>query len=61
MPKGELDAIQYNGSSVGEKLMETLDRWLQSGRNTTWKALAEAMGAATVGRDDLKQKILTHS
>ena len=61
VPKGELDAIQYNGSSVGEKLMETLDKWLQSGRNTTWKALAEAMGAATVGREDLKQKLLTHS
>ena len=62
VPKGELDAIQYNGSSVGEKMMETLDKWLQSGRNTTWKALAEAMGAATVCREDLKQKILlTHS
>ena len=60
VPKGELDAIQCDGSSVGEKLMETLDRWLQSGRNTTWKALAEAMGAATVGREDLKQKILSH-
>ena len=32
--------------------METLDKWLQSGRSTTWKALAEAMGTATVGRED---------
>ena len=61
VPKGELDVIQYNGSSVGQKLMKTLDIWLQSGRNTTWKALAEAMGADTVGREDLKQNILTHS
>ena len=61
VPKGELDAIEYSNSSIGHKLMETLDKWLQRGRNTTWKALAEAMGAATVGREDLKQKILTRS
>ena len=61
VPKGELDAIEYSNSSIGQKLMETLDKWLQSGRSTTWKTLAEAMGAATVGREDLKQKILTPS
>ena len=61
VPKGELDAIEYSNSSIGQKLMETLDKWLQSGRSTTWKALAEAMGTATVGREDLKQKILTRS
>ena len=61
VPKGELDAIEYSNSSIGQKLMEILDKWLQSGRNTTWKTLAEAMGAATVGREDLKQKLLTHS
>ena len=61
VPKGELDAIEYSNSSIGQKLMETLDKWLQSGRNTTWKALAEAMGAATVGCEDLKQNILTPS
>ena len=61
VPKGELDAIEYSNSSIGQKLMETLDKWLQSGRNTTWKALADAMGSVTVGREDLKQKLLTHS
>ena len=61
VPKGELDAIEYSNSSIGQKLMETLDKWLQSGRNTTWKALADAMGAATVGREDLKLKLLTYS
>ena len=61
VPKGELDAIEYSNSNIEQKLMETLDKWLQRGRNTTWNTLAEAMGTATVGREDLKQKILTHS
>jgi len=33
-------------------------RAVQSGKNTTWKALADAMGATAVRRDDLKEKIL---
>ena len=40
-------------------MMETLDIRLQSSKNTTWKSLAEATGAAIVGYEDLKQKILT--
>ena len=40
-------------------MMETLDIRLQSSKNTTWKSLAKAMGAATVGCEDLKQKIST--
>ena len=56
--KGYLDGIEYNFSKVDRKLAETLDKWLQNGMNTTWKALAEAMGTVTVGREDVKKKIL---
>jgi len=58
VPKGELDSIERDGSDDLNRLMEVLAKWLQSRKNTTWKALADAMGAATVGREDLKQKIL---
>ena len=40
-------------------MMKTLDIRLQSSKNTTWKSLAEATEAATVGCEDLKQKIST--
>ena len=54
---GELDAIEMD-SNVDIKLMKTLAKWLQSGKNGTWKNLAEAVGADTVGRVDLKQRLL---
>ena len=55
---GELEAIESVGSNIDNKLMTTLAKWLQSGKNGTWKDLAEAMGADTVGREDLKQTLL---
>ena len=58
MPKGELDAIEGMGSNPGEKLMETLAIWLQRRIDTTWKALAKAMGAITVEHNDIKENIL---
>ena len=55
---GELVSIESMGSN-DNKLMTMLEKWLQSGKNVTWKDLAEAMGADTVGRQDLKQKLLS--
>ena len=54
----ELDAIESLGTKVEDKLVTMLEKWLQRGDNVTWKALAEAMGALTVGREDLKQNLL---
>ena len=54
---GELGSIESMGSN-DDKLMTMLEKWLQSRKNVTWKELAEAMGADTVGREDLKQKLL---
>ena len=51
----DLDSIKSNCSNVDDKL-ETLTKWLQSGKNTTWKALAEAMGEDIVGHEDLKKE-----
>ena len=58
VPIGEIDSIESMGSDVDEKFMKTLAIWLRRGKNTTWKALAEAMGAITVERIDIKEKIL---
>ena len=55
---GELNAIE--GSNAEEKLIETLAIWLRRGINTTWKALAKAMGANTVGHNDIKEYILAN-
>ena len=55
---GELGAIESMGSNIDDKLMTMLEKWLQSGKNVTWKDLAEAIGADTVGREDLKQNLL---
>jgi len=57
---GELDGIELDRSNVDDKLMDTLRKWLQQGENTTWKALAETMGACTVGRVDIKERILVN-
>ena len=58
VPKGELNSINIDCSDAAHKLMEMLAKWLQHKKNTTWKALAEAMGSATVGHEDLKDRIL---
>ena len=60
VPKGDLDGIELDCSNVDHKLMEMLAKWLQHKKNTTWKALAEAMGSVTVGREDLKERILAN-
>ena len=52
---GELEAIDTMGLNVDNKLMTTLAKWLQSGKNGTWKDVAEAMEVDTVGCEDLKQ------
>ena len=51
----DLDSIKSNFCNVDDKL-ETLTELLQSGKNTTWKALAEAMGEDIVGHEDLKKE-----
>ena len=51
----DLDGIKSNCSNGDDKL-ETLTEWLQYGKNTTWKALAEAMGEDIVGHEDLKKE-----
>ena len=53
--RDDLDGIKSNCSNVDYKL-ETLTEWLQSGKNTIWKALAEAMGEDIVGHEDLKKE-----
>ena len=58
--KGDLDGIKSNCSDVDDRLLETLSKWLQSGKSTTWKALAKAVGSVAVGREDLKKKILVN-
>ena len=58
IPIGELDAIESMGSNIDVKFVTMLAKWLQRQKNVTWKALAEAMGADTVGCEDLKQKLL---
>ena len=58
VPIGEVQAIDGMGVDVDVKLMKTL--WLQSGKNTTWKVLAEAMGAITVEHFYIKEKILAN-
>ena len=60
VPKGELDSINVDCSDSAHKLMEMLAKWLQRKNNTTWKALAEAMGSAIVGCEDLKERILAN-
>jgi len=35
-----------------------LQKWLETGTNKTWRALADALGSKTVGKGDLKQKIM---
>ena len=60
--KDDLDGIEKDYSSVDNKLLETLAKWLQSGENITWKALAEAVGSKMVGYTKLMGKILaSHS
>ena len=58
VPKGELDSINMDCPDAAHKLMEMLAKWLQCKNNTTWKALAEAMGSAIVSREDLKERFL---
>ena len=58
VPIGELNAIEAIGSDLDVKCMTMLEKWLQSGKNVTWKDLADAMGAKTVGRVDIKQRLL---
>ena len=60
VPIGELDGIEGMSSNPAEKLMETLAIWLRKGINTTWKALAKAMGANTVEHNDIKENILAN-
>ena len=60
VPIGEVQAIDGMGVDVDVKLMKTLAKWLQSGKNTTWKFLAEAMGAITVEHFYIKEKILAN-
>ena len=55
---GELNGIEVDCLDVDHKLLKMLTKWLQSKKNTTWKALAEAMGS--VGREDLKERVLTN-
>ena len=57
VPIGELDAIEAMSSYVDFKFIKVITYWLQHGENVTWKDLAEAMGADTVGREDLKRKL----
>ena len=57
VPIGEVDAIESMGSDFDDKLMRTLTKWLRRGNNTTWKALAKAMGAVTVERIDKGKNI----
>ena len=57
VPIGELDSMEGN---PGEKLMATLAIWLRRGIDTTWKALADAVGANTVDHNDIKENILTN-
>ena len=52
VPFGELDAI--------EDPSQPYAIWLRRGINTTWKALAKAMGANTVEHNDLKENILAN-
>ena len=58
--KDDLDGIESDYSKVKERLLEALAKWLQSGKNTTWKALAEAVGSDMVDREDIKDKILAN-
>ena len=58
--KDDLDGIESDYLKVNERLLEALAKWLRSGKNTTWKALAEAVGSEMVDREDLKDKILTN-
>jgi len=58
VPKSEIDSINSDNSNVDDKLFETLAKWLQSGKNTNWKTLAETLGSKTIGREDLKKIIL---
>ena len=58
--KPDLDGIENDYSKVKERLLEALAKWLQSGKNTTWNALAEAVGSDMVDREDIKDKILAN-
>ena len=60
VPIGELDAIEGMSSNPGEKLMATLAIWLRRGIDTTWKALADAVGDKTVEHNDIKENILAN-
>ena len=57
---GDLTGIASNSNNIDDKLMETLTKWLQGGKNTTWKALAEAMGSKSVQRLDLESAIMSN-
>ena len=60
VPIGEVEAIDGMGVDVDVKLMKTLAIWLRRGINTTWRVLAEAMGAVTVEHYDIKENILAN-
>jgi len=58
VPIGELDWIESSNQKDAINLSKTLNIWLGRGENTTWKALATAVGSSPVGREDLKKRIL---
>ena len=53
-----LDRIEADSVTADTCLRKMLVEWLHSGKNRTWRVLAEAMGKTSVGRLDLKEEIL---
>ena len=55
---GTLDAIDADNKFSLEKCSKMLQKWLETGKVRTWRALAEALGSKVVAREDLKTNIL---
>ena len=58
LPLGTLSAIESEcKSSPDDGCRKMLQKWLETGKVRTWRALADALESELVGRQDLKEKI----
>ena len=56
---GTLDSIRTQFQSPRDQLLEMLKTWLNSGDNTSWRTLTEALRSQSVGRRQLADVLKT--
>lgn len=52
-----LDTISNDAKGTDNCLRKMLQEWLQTGKDKTWKALADALRNRTVARPDIADKL----